>query len=114
MTGDDLTEDELRAVITALKEKIDRDRHPLAPRLAPFKSALAKLDPSSAPKPRKAETAAAASRTHPGRRDAEVINPAGLSSERVVQHSGSVPSLYIAAFVRRPRMRANLILYLRD
>jgi hypothetical protein len=46
----DLT-DELAAVIAALKEKLDRDRYPRAPRLEPFRQALAKLDPTSAPRP---------------------------------------------------------------
>jgi hypothetical protein len=45
----DLTDDELAAVIAALKEKLDRDRHPRAPRLEPFRAALAKLDPKSTP-----------------------------------------------------------------
>jgi hypothetical protein len=43
----DLTDDELAAVIAALKEKLDRDRYPRAPRLEPFRAALAKLDPKS-------------------------------------------------------------------
>jgi len=43
----DLTDDELAAVIAALKEKLDRDRYPRAPRLKPFRAALAKLDPKS-------------------------------------------------------------------
>lgn len=37
------------AVVTALRQAIDHDRYPLLPRLKPFKSALAKLDPVSAP-----------------------------------------------------------------
>ena len=47
----DLDDDELAAVIAALKEKLDRDKYPRAPRLEPFPKALAKLDPSSVPKP---------------------------------------------------------------
>lgn len=47
----DLTDDELAAVIAALKEKIDRDRYPRTPRLEPLWAALAKLDPSSVPRP---------------------------------------------------------------
>jgi hypothetical protein len=47
----DLTAEEFAAVIAALKEKLDRDRYPRAPHLEPFKSALAKLDPTSAPRP---------------------------------------------------------------
>jgi hypothetical protein len=40
----DLDDAELAAVITALKEKLDRDRYPRAPRLEPFRLAPAKLD----------------------------------------------------------------------
>lgn len=47
----ELSDAELAAVIVALKEKLDRDRYPRAPRLEPFRAALAKLDASSAPKP---------------------------------------------------------------
>lgn len=47
----DLTDDEFAAVIAALKEKLDRDRYPRAPRLEPIRAALAKLDPTSAPRP---------------------------------------------------------------
>lgn len=47
----DLTDDELAATIAALKEKLDRDRYPRAPRLEPFRAALAKLDPRSVPRP---------------------------------------------------------------
>jgi hypothetical protein len=47
----DLDADELAAVIAALKEKLDRDRYPRAPRLEPFRAALAKLNPASVPKP---------------------------------------------------------------
>jgi len=46
----DLTDDEREAVIAAIKEKLDRDRYPLSPRLAPLRTALAKLDPASAPR----------------------------------------------------------------
>jgi hypothetical protein len=46
----DLTDEELAAVIAALKEKLDRDRYPRAPRLEPFRVALAKLDPTAAPR----------------------------------------------------------------
>jgi hypothetical protein len=45
----DLTEDELAAVTAAVREKLDREwRYRMAPRLEPFRSALAKLDPSAA------------------------------------------------------------------
>jgi hypothetical protein len=46
----DLDDEELAAVIAALREKLDRDRYPRAPRLEPFRAALAKLDPASAPR----------------------------------------------------------------
>jgi hypothetical protein len=46
----ELTDDELAAVIAALKEKLDRDRYPRATRLKPFRAALAKLDPKSTPR----------------------------------------------------------------
>lgn len=56
MTGfDDLTDDERAAVVTALRQAIDQDRYPLSPRMRPFKTALAKLDPSSSPKTRVAQ-----------------------------------------------------------
>ena len=47
----ELSDAELAAVIARLKEKLDRDRYPRAPRLEPFRSALAKLDPAPVPKP---------------------------------------------------------------
>jgi hypothetical protein len=48
----DLDDAELAAVKAALREKIAGDKFPLSPRLKPYKAALAKLDPSSAPEPR--------------------------------------------------------------
>jgi hypothetical protein len=40
------------AVIAALKDRLDREwRFRMSPRLEPFVSALAKLDPASAPRP---------------------------------------------------------------
>lgn len=47
-----LAEDELAAIVTALRETLDRDRYLYAPRLEPFKSALAKLDPARMPEPK--------------------------------------------------------------
>jgi len=47
----DLTDDEHAAVTTALRKLIDADKFPLAPRLKPFKTALAKFDPQPARKP---------------------------------------------------------------
>jgi hypothetical protein len=46
----DLTEDELAAVTAAIRRAIEDDRFPHAPRLDPLRSALAKLDPATAPK----------------------------------------------------------------
>jgi len=46
----DFTDDE-HAAATAVRRAIDEDRFPHAPRLAPLRSVLAKLDPASAPKP---------------------------------------------------------------
>jgi hypothetical protein len=52
MTTIDLTDDELAAVIAALKQRIDREwKFRMSPRLEPFVSALAKLNPASASKP---------------------------------------------------------------
>ena len=47
----DLSDDELAAVIAALKEALNRERYHLAPRLEPFRRALAKLDAASVPRP---------------------------------------------------------------
>jgi hypothetical protein len=49
----DLTEEERHALADLARQKIREDRFPLSPRLAPLKSALAKLDPGSVPKPPK-------------------------------------------------------------
>jgi len=48
----DFSDDEHAAVTAAVRRTIDDDKYPRSPRLAPLKSALAKLDPTSAPKPR--------------------------------------------------------------
>jgi len=48
----DLSDDELAAVIAALKEALNRERYHLAPRLEPFRRALAKLDPAVVPRRR--------------------------------------------------------------
>jgi hypothetical protein len=50
----ELTDEELAAVTAAVRRTIAEDKFPFAPRLAPLKSALSKLDPASAPKPRTA------------------------------------------------------------
>lgn len=47
----DLTDDELAAVVAAVRHTLEADKFPHAPRLKPLRSALAKLDPASAPKP---------------------------------------------------------------
>ena len=46
-----LTDDELAAVTAALRRVIEDDRFPHAPRLDPLRSALAKLESATAPKP---------------------------------------------------------------
>ena len=44
----DLSDEELGAIIAALRERIDREwRYRMAPRLEPFRTALAKLDPNA-------------------------------------------------------------------
>jgi hypothetical protein len=48
----DLTEEERHALADLARQKIREDRFPMSPRLAPLKSALAKLDPGSVPKSR--------------------------------------------------------------
>jgi hypothetical protein len=45
----DLTDEELAAVIEALRQVIDDDGYRHSPRLLPFKAALAKLDPTGVP-----------------------------------------------------------------
>lgn len=45
----DLTDDEARALAKHLRQAVDYDPYPLAPRLDPLKAILAKLDP---PKPK--------------------------------------------------------------
>jgi len=47
----DLTEDELAAVVRAIRHTLDEDKFPHAPRLETLRRALAKLDPASVPKP---------------------------------------------------------------
>jgi len=62
----DLTDDELAAVIAALKEKLDRDCYSRAPRLKPFRAALAKLDPKSTPRAERGADDALAAHPVPG------------------------------------------------
>jgi len=51
MPNIDLTDEELAAVIAALKDRFDREwRFRMSPRLEPFVSALVKLEPT-APRP---------------------------------------------------------------
>jgi hypothetical protein len=50
----DLTDEEYAAVTAAIRRAIEQDRFPHAPRLDPLRSALAKLDPRAAAKPRRA------------------------------------------------------------
>jgi hypothetical protein len=47
----DLTDEEHATVTAAVRRSIAEDRYPRSPRLAPFRSALAKLDPASVPRP---------------------------------------------------------------
>jgi hypothetical protein len=47
----DLPDDELRAVIAALRGVIEGDRYPHAPRLDPLRAALAQLETASEPTP---------------------------------------------------------------
>ena len=47
----DLSDEELAALTAAPRKVIDDDKFPRSPRLAPLRSALAKLDPASVPKP---------------------------------------------------------------
>ena len=42
----DLTDDEARALTKHLRQSIDYDPYPLAPRLDPLKAILAKLEPT--------------------------------------------------------------------
>jgi hypothetical protein len=51
----DLTDDERAAVTAAVRRAIETDRFPCAPRLDPLRSALAKLEPGTAPTPAKAD-----------------------------------------------------------
>ena len=61
----DLTDDELAAVIAALKERIDREwKFRMSPRLEPFVSALAKLNPAKPPPAPKPPLPEAPTRTH--------------------------------------------------
>jgi hypothetical protein len=49
MTPENLTAEERDAVAKLLRATITTDPYPLAPRLKPLKSALAKLDPPAPP-----------------------------------------------------------------
>jgi hypothetical protein len=51
MTGDDLTDEEHAALVAAARKVIAEDKYPRSPRLDPLKSALAKIDPASVPRP---------------------------------------------------------------
>lgn len=46
----DLPDEDLAAIVTALRQAIDRERYPPSLRLNPLKSALTNLDPRLAPK----------------------------------------------------------------
>jgi hypothetical protein len=47
----DLSDDEFAAVTAAIRRLVGEDRFPHAPRLDLLRSALAKLEPATAPKP---------------------------------------------------------------
>jgi hypothetical protein len=47
----DLRDDELAAITATVRRAIETDRFPRAPRLDPLRSAQAKLEPATAPKP---------------------------------------------------------------
>jgi hypothetical protein len=47
----DFTDEERRALADLAREYVRTQRYPLAPRLAPLKAALVKLDPASVPQP---------------------------------------------------------------
>jgi hypothetical protein len=51
MPTTDLTDDELAALLAAARKALADDPFPRAPRLDALRSALAKLDPASAPMP---------------------------------------------------------------
>ena len=70
MAMPELDGDELAAVIAAVKEKLALEPYPLAPRLEPLRSVLAKLDPSKAPRqtPDRAPLPEAPPRSRVGRR----------------------------------------------
>ena len=51
MPNIDLLDDEYAVVVAAVRKVLDLDKYPMSPRLGPLKAALAKLDPSSVPKP---------------------------------------------------------------
>jgi hypothetical protein len=48
---DELTDEERQALIAAARKALADDPFPRSPRLEPLRSALAKLDPSSVPRP---------------------------------------------------------------
>jgi hypothetical protein len=52
MSTIDLTDEEHAAVTAAIRRAIETDRFPRTPRLDPLHSALAKLDPKTAPHPK--------------------------------------------------------------
>jgi hypothetical protein len=51
MALDDLTDDELQAVIALVRNKVREHRFPHSDRIRTLRNALSKLDPASAPKP---------------------------------------------------------------
>lgn len=53
----DLPDDELAAVVAALRRLIDEDKYPHAPRLDPLRAALARLEAASKPTPHQTKSA---------------------------------------------------------
>jgi hypothetical protein len=51
--ANDLSQEKWQAVIAALRDKINTDKFPFSDRIRVLSLILAKLDPQSAPKPRK-------------------------------------------------------------
>jgi hypothetical protein len=51
MGVDDLTEEEMQAVVALVRNKVRDHRYPFSDRIRTLRAALYKLDPASAPKP---------------------------------------------------------------
>jgi hypothetical protein len=71
----DLNDAEHAAVAAAIRRVIETDRFPRAPRLDPLRSALAKLEPATAPKPTSPPKAPTAAKAAKGARSAKAPAP---------------------------------------